>query len=157
MPLVLVMTLLPVPETATAAKIDNSGAHVTDIQSLSAADVRDVQVMPSGLVMTLLPVPETATAAKIDNSGAHATENQLLLFALVRVVQVLTAATALARLARVRALSAVMFTPFIFPSAVGTSRDVYFVFAPTYMFFWRVGDMVVMPRAEVMTLLPNPL
>jgi hypothetical protein len=45
-----------------------------------------------------------------------------------------------------------MFTPFIFPSAVGIKRDAYLVFAPTYRFFLRVGAIGVMPRAEVMTL-----
>ena len=34
-------------------------------QALSAAEVRDVQVIPSGLVITRLPFPEEETATKI--------------------------------------------------------------------------------------------
>jgi hypothetical protein len=60
----VVMTLLPVPDSATAAKSESSGAQQTEFQALFTADVRDVHVMPLGLVITLLPVPVTATAAK---------------------------------------------------------------------------------------------
>jgi hypothetical protein len=123
MPSGLVITLLPVPVSATATKRDNSGAHVTERQSLSAADVLAVQVIPSGLVITLLPVPLTATATKRDNSGAHVTDIQVLIAADVLAVQLLTAASALARLARVRAFSAAIFTPFTFPFPVPKSTD----------------------------------
>lgn len=80
------------------------------------------QEMPSELVATRLPVPEYDTATNKDNSGAQHTEYQSVSAALARVVHVLTAATALAALVRVRAFSAVIFTPLIFPAAAGTVR-----------------------------------
>jgi hypothetical protein len=74
----LVAILLPVPEYATVTKMDNSGAHITAHQLLSAADTLVVQVIPSGLVITLSFVPELATATNRDNSGDHVIEFQLL-------------------------------------------------------------------------------
>ena len=57
------MTRSPMPVLLTATK--SPLPYVTDRQLLSAAEVRLVQVMPSGLVMTRLPEPSPATATKI--------------------------------------------------------------------------------------------
>jgi hypothetical protein len=46
------MTRLPVPELATATKINNSGDQHTLFQLLLTAAVLPVHVIPSGLVMT---------------------------------------------------------------------------------------------------------
>ena len=64
MPSGLVITRFPVPDVATATNnfCPVGPPQVTDIQLLSAADVREVQVMPSGLVITRFPVPDWATA-----------------------------------------------------------------------------------------------
>jgi hypothetical protein len=107
--------------------------------------------------MTPLPTPVYATAANKDSSGAQQTAYQALSAALTLVVHVLTHATALAPLVRVRAFSAPIFTPLILPSPEGIRRDVYWVFVPMYRFFWRVGAIGVMPRAEVITRLPAPV
>ncbi len=72
MPSVLVIARfvveLPTPEpsaTATNFSCPVAPPHVTELQGLSAAEVRDVQLMPSVLVMTRLPVPLIATATNI--------------------------------------------------------------------------------------------
>jgi hypothetical protein len=62
MPMAEVMTRLPVPVIATATNRLSSLDQHTERQSLSAADVRTVQVTPSRLVMTRLPAPDLATA-----------------------------------------------------------------------------------------------
>ena len=49
---------LAVVETATNTPLP----YVTEVQVLSAALVRIVQVIPSGLVITRFPVPVAATA-----------------------------------------------------------------------------------------------
>jgi hypothetical protein len=88
-----VMTRLPLPlmETATNFCCPVAPPHVTESQPLSAADVRLVQVMPSGLVMTRLPVPlkETATNFSCPVGPPHVTEYQPLSAADVRLVQVM--------------------------------------------------------------------
>jgi len=56
------MTRFPVPDQDTATK--RLFPKVTEYHSLSAADVREVQVIPSGEVMTRLPVPVLDTATK---------------------------------------------------------------------------------------------
>jgi hypothetical protein len=53
---------------------------------LSAAEIRDVQVMPSGLVMTLFPSPDSDTAT--NNPAPYVTERHRLLAAEVRGVQI---------------------------------------------------------------------
>ena len=57
-----------------------------ELQEISAAEVRLVQVIPSGLVITRFPVPEKATATK--SPLPYVTEFQLLSAADVRLVQV---------------------------------------------------------------------
>ena len=57
-----VITRLFVPLLATATK--RLLPKATDIQILSAAEVREVHVMPSDEVITRLPVPVLATATK---------------------------------------------------------------------------------------------
>lgn len=57
-----VMTRSPVPLTDVAT--NSLFPYVTDLQLLSAGDVRTVQVVPSGLDMTRLPVPDIAVATK---------------------------------------------------------------------------------------------
>jgi predicted DNA-binding protein len=115
------MTRLPVPEYATATNILSSLDQHTERQLLSAADVRAVQVIPSGLVITRLPVPEYATATNILSSLDQHTEYQLLSAADVRAVHVLTHSAALAPLVLVRLFSAVMFTPLTSPSELGST------------------------------------
>jgi hypothetical protein len=66
---------------------------VTERHSLSAADVREVQVIPSGLVITRLPVPVGLTAT--NKPLPYVTETQELFAADVRLVQVIPSATAL--------------------------------------------------------------
>ena len=68
--------LAPFPETAQNSR--SSGDQQTDHQLLSAAEVRDVQVMPSSLVMTRFPVPVIETAQNSCNSGDQQTDCQLL-------------------------------------------------------------------------------
>jgi hypothetical protein len=80
-----VITRLPVPVSATAAKRNRLGDQQTDFQPLSAALVRAVQVFPSGLVITRLPVPEAATATKILRDGDQQTSSHALSAALVSV------------------------------------------------------------------------
>jgi hypothetical protein len=115
------MTRSPAPVVATATNKDSSDAQHTERHSLSAADVRAVQVTPSGLVMTRLPAPEIATATNKESSGAQHTERQALLAADVRVVHVFAQSTALAPLVRVRLFSAVTLTPLTSPSALGST------------------------------------
>ena len=62
---------------------------MTDDQLLSAAEVRIVQVMPSGLVITRLPAPVLETATK--SPLPYVTEVQSLSAAEVRIVQVIPA------------------------------------------------------------------
>jgi hypothetical protein len=70
-----VITLFPVPVLLTAQNSPNSFAQVTDRQSLSAADVLLVQVIPSAEVITLFPVPLLLTAQNSPNSFAHVTDS----------------------------------------------------------------------------------
>ena len=84
MPSGLVMTLLPAPFHDTAT--NNPAPYVTERQALSAAEIRDVQVMPSGLVMTLFPSPDSDTAT--NNPAPYVTERHRLLAAEVRGVQI---------------------------------------------------------------------
>ena len=67
------MTLLFVPDVATATNSLSSGLQTTLLHELSAADVLVVHVIPSGDVITRFPIPDHATATKIDNSELHAT------------------------------------------------------------------------------------
>lgn len=93
-----VMTRLPLPlmETATNFCCPVAPPHVTESQPLSAADVRLVQVMPSGLVMTRLYVPVEATATNFccPAGPPHVTERQALTAAGVRLAQVMPSAYA---------------------------------------------------------------
>ena len=75
---------------ATAQKRPVSFDHTTDCHELSA-EVRDVQLMPSGEVITRLPetVPLEATAQNRPFSGDHMTDCQFLSAAEVRDVQVI--------------------------------------------------------------------
>lgn len=72
------MTRFPVPEFATATNNDSSGAQITEIQLLLAAELRVVQVVPLELVMTRLPVPEDATVTNLETSGDQHIENHVL-------------------------------------------------------------------------------
>jgi hypothetical protein len=65
---------------------------VTEYQLLSTADVRLVQVIPSGLVITRLPVPLELTAT--NNPLPYVTDRQMLSAADERVVQVIPSAAA---------------------------------------------------------------
>ena len=86
------MTLfaVPVSETATNFSCPVGPPQVTEFHSLSAADVRDVQVMPSGLVITLFPVPVSETAT--NSPLPQVTEFHSLSAADVRDVQVVSSA-----------------------------------------------------------------
>lgn len=75
------------PFCAPAQKRPSSGDQQMEVQLLSAALARVVQVTPSGDVITRLPVPLLATAAKRPSSGDQQTEFHIL-SALVCVVQV---------------------------------------------------------------------
>jgi hypothetical protein len=55
-----VITRSPVPLAETATKV--LFPKTTEFQLLSAADEREVHVIPSGLVITRLPTPESLTA-----------------------------------------------------------------------------------------------
>src|SRR5258706_430624 len=79
------MTLFPVPEFDTAT--NKLLSYVIAVQELSAAEVRLVQVIPSGLVITLFPVPEEDTAA--NKPAPYVTLRQTVLVAEVRIVQVI--------------------------------------------------------------------
>ena len=68
------MTRLSVPVPDTAQNRRSSGDQQTPRQLLSAAEVRDVHVMPSGLVMTRSPVPLSDTAQNRRSSGDQQTE-----------------------------------------------------------------------------------
>jgi hypothetical protein len=70
--------------------------HAAPNQALSAAEVRDVQVMPSALVMTRSPVPVEANAAK--PVLPYVRTHQSLSAAEVRVVQVMPSALVMTRL-----------------------------------------------------------
>jgi hypothetical protein len=83
---------------ATATKINSSGDQQTLRQSLSAADVLAVHVIPSGLVMTRLPVPEPATATNINSSGDQHTLTQLLSAADVLAVHTMPSGLVMTRL-----------------------------------------------------------
>ena len=65
---------------------------MTDIQPISGAEVRLVQVIPSGLVITRLPVPESLTAT--NKPLPYATSSHTLSAADVRLVQVMPSAVA---------------------------------------------------------------
>ncbi|WP_438846667.1 hypothetical protein, partial [Asticcacaulis taihuensis] len=78
------MTRLPVPLSLTAQKRPSSGAQQTDIQLLSVALARAVQVMPSGEVITRFAVPVAATAQNSMSSGDQYMPRQALSAALVR-------------------------------------------------------------------------
>ena len=75
MPIADVITRFPVPEAATAQKIDSSDDQHTVVHKLSTAGVLEVHVSPFGLVMIRF-VSESATATKTDNSGAQQTDSQ---------------------------------------------------------------------------------
>ena len=92
------MTRFPVPLFDTAQNSRSSGAQQTEFQLLSAAEVRDVQVIPSGLVMTRLPVPVFETAQNSRNSGDQQTDCQALSAAEVRLVQVVPSGLVITRL-----------------------------------------------------------
>ena len=91
------MTRFPVPVYATAQNRRSSGDQQTEFQLLSVAEVRDVQVIPSGLVMTRFPVPVIATAQNSRSSGDQQTEFQLLSAAEVRDVQVIPSGLVMTR------------------------------------------------------------
>ena len=124
------MTRLPVPENATATNKESSGDQHTDSQPLSIAAFCAIQIAPSELVITRLPTPLYATVTNNDSSEDQHTECQPVFAVELRVVQLLTAATALAPLVRVRAFSAVIFTPLILPSLTGINASVYPTFVP---------------------------
>ena len=71
------MTRLPVPVLDTATK--SPFPYVTELQSLSTAEFRLVQLMPSVEVMTRLPLPVAETATK--SPFPYVTEFQPLLAA----------------------------------------------------------------------------
>ena len=58
-----VITRFPDPEAATATNVPLP--YVTPYQLLSEADVREVQVIPSGLVITRFPDPVSETATNV--------------------------------------------------------------------------------------------
>jgi uncharacterized protein (UPF0212 family) len=88
----LVITLLPVPEAATATKSVSSGDQQMLVQLLSAADTLETQALPFTLVITLLPVPVFETATNNVSSGDQQTEVQLLLVAAVFDTQLIESA-----------------------------------------------------------------
>ena len=92
------MTRLLVPERETAQNSRSSGDQQTSSHELSAAEVRDVQVIPSELVMTRLPVPLFETAQNSCNSGDQQTDCQLLVDAGLREVQVIPSGLVMTRL-----------------------------------------------------------
>jgi hypothetical protein len=63
------MTLLPVPEYATAQKRPSSGLQHTERQLLSAGETLISQTMPFGLVITRLPEPVIETAQNKPRAG----------------------------------------------------------------------------------------
>ena len=73
-----VITLVPVPEEATATNKFKLEAQHTLAQLLSLADVLDVQLIPSGDVITRFPVPLLETTTNNDNSGDQQTEVHVL-------------------------------------------------------------------------------
>ena len=91
------MTRLPLPLTATAQSSRSSGDQQTDCQPLSAAEVCDVHVMPSGLVMTRFPVPVNETAQNSRSSGDQQTEYQPLSAAEVCDVHVMPSGLVMTR------------------------------------------------------------
>jgi hypothetical protein len=74
-----VITLLPVPEFATATNNVKSGDQQSEVQLLSTADVLLIQVILSDEVITRLLVPVDEIATNKDNSDDHTIEVQLLL------------------------------------------------------------------------------
>jgi hypothetical protein len=80
-----VITLSTVGLFASATNIPFP--NVTDRQSLSLAEVREVQLIPSGLVITRFPVPLVETAT--NNPFPCTTECQRLFAADVREVQLI--------------------------------------------------------------------
>ena len=72
---------VPLQLTATNKPLPPTVPYVTEDQPLSDADVRLVQVTPSGLVITRLPVPLslTATNKPLPPTVPYVTEFQLLL------------------------------------------------------------------------------
>ena len=80
----LVITRLPVPVKLTAT--NKPLPYVIDLQLLSTAAVRPVQVIPSGLVITRLPVPVWLTAT--NKPLPYVIETHSLSAADVRLVQV---------------------------------------------------------------------
>ena len=66
-------------------------------KSLFAADVLEVQVIPSGEVITRFPVPLLETAQNKPASFDHATPNQLLSAADVLEVQVIPSGEVITR------------------------------------------------------------
>ena len=83
---------------ATAQNSDSSGDQHTLRHELSAALVREVQLIPSWEVITRLPVPVEATAQNSDSSGDQQTPYQLLSAALVRAVQLIPSWEVITRL-----------------------------------------------------------
>ena len=91
-----VITRFPVPVEATATNNSCPAGppQVTDLQKMSDADVREVQVMPSGLVITRFPVPVVATATNnfCPAGPPQVTDSQPLSAADVRGVQLMPSA-----------------------------------------------------------------
>ena len=76
----LVITLVPVPESDMAVNKESSGAQHIDRHPLSTGFILIVQVIPSGLVITLLFATAlvTDTATKSTSSADQQTENHKL-------------------------------------------------------------------------------
>jgi hypothetical protein len=53
----LTITRLPVPLLLTATNSSRCGAQQREVQALSAAELRLLQLIPSGEVITRLPLP----------------------------------------------------------------------------------------------------
>ena len=81
------MIRLPVPLLLTATNSSRSGAQQREDQALSAAELRLLQLIPSGEVITRLPLPLLLSATSKPNSAAQQIAVQLLLDAAVRRVQ----------------------------------------------------------------------
>ena len=80
MPSALVMIRL-LPLLATATSSSRCGDQQRQAQVLSAAEVRLVQLLPSGEVITRLPVPLLLNATSRPSSAAQQIATQLLLVA----------------------------------------------------------------------------
>ena len=83
MPSALVMIRL-LPLLATATSTSRCGDQQRQVQVLSAAEVRLVQVLPSGEVITRLPVPLLLNATSRPSSAAQQSAIQLLVLAALR-------------------------------------------------------------------------